>query len=103
MAMLTSRTTRLRLRTAFLLVAAVSIFASGCAGDDPSGGFVLVQWMFGIAAIVATLRLGSNLGLMTGGFAVLSVLFLPAALWYLVVKTSKKGADEDSDDRIGGI
>lgn len=96
-----TRTTYTRFRTAFALVAAASLFASGCAGDD--GGFVLIQWLFGIAAVVATLRLGSNLRLMSGGFAVLSILLLPAALWYLVVKTSGKGTDEEPEDRIGGI
>lgn len=96
-----TRTTCHRPRTAFALLAAASLFASGCAGDD--GGFVLISWLFGIAAIVATVRLGSNLGLKTGGFVALSVLLLPAALWYLVVKTSKKGTDEEPEDRIGGV
>ena len=67
-----SRTTRSRLLTVFELVVAVSLVASGCAGDDSSGFFALLHWAPGIVVIV---RLGSKFGLMGGGFEIVCKIF----------------------------
>ncbi len=67
-----SRATRRRLSTAFTPVVALSLFASGCAGEDPSGLLALLRWAPGIVVIV---RLGSKLGLMGGGFEIVCKMF----------------------------